>query len=148
MWDIGYCALAILTHTAMIPGLTWGRYPASVRWIALLKTAGWEITNEGENGRCIPRRHQEVTALSQAVQRTDAEILVVMLGSNDLLQQAIPSAEVCTERMEQFLTVLLEEVPPDIELVFDSVHFSEIGHHAFAEGMQETLKQIIFPEKK
>lgn len=36
----------------------------------------------------------------------------------------------------------------DIQLAFDGVHFSEMGHQAFAEEMQETLKQIIFPEKK
>lgn len=176
-----------------------GLYPASVRWTALLKTAGWEITNRGENGRCIPRRCQEVMALSQTVQRTDAEIVVIMLGSNDLLQQPTPSAEICAERMEQLLTALLEEIPPsckvllvapppmklgawvddlrtqeesrrlagcykalaqrlgtyfagaglwNIELAFDGVHFSEMGHQAFAEGMQETLKQIIFPEAK
>lgn len=28
-----------------------GRYPASVRWTALLEAAGWMVINEGENGR-------------------------------------------------------------------------------------------------
>lgn len=87
-----------------------GRYPASVRWTALLKTAGWEVINAGENGRCIPRLEQDAKLLSQTTLRTGVEIVTVMLGSNDLLQQPAPSAEVCAERMEQFLTALLREM--------------------------------------
>jgi len=37
-----------------------GRYPASVRWTALLQAAGWTVVNEGENGRCIPQMEIEV----------------------------------------------------------------------------------------
>lgn len=33
-----------------------------------------------------------------------------MLGSNDLLQRPVPTAETCAERIKRFLTMLLEEV--------------------------------------
>ena len=84
-----------------------GRYPASVRWTALLGEAGWDLINEGENGRCIPRRRRDIDALVQAVRRAEAGTVVVMLGSNDLLQMPCPSAKECAGRMERFLTILL-----------------------------------------
>ena len=32
-----------------------GRYPEFIRWTGLLKAAGWEVWNKGENGLSIPR---------------------------------------------------------------------------------------------
>lgn len=84
-----------------------GRYPASVRWTSLLEEAGWETVNEGANGRCIPRP-EEAAALGRTFRR--AEVLSVMLGSNDLLQRS--EAEDCAEQMGRFLSALLEEAPP------------------------------------
>ncbi len=88
-----------------------GRYPASVRWTALLEAEGWEVVDEGENGRCIPRTDTEARILGQTACRRLVEVVTVMLGSNDLLQRPCPGAEVCAERMERFLTVLLKEIP-------------------------------------
>ncbi len=88
-----------------------GRYPASARWTGLLKASGWAVINEGENGRCIPQLAADAKALGQEVRRAEADMVSVMLGSNDLLQHPRSSAEVCTVRMERFLTSLLEEVP-------------------------------------
>lgn len=93
------------------------RYPEPVRWTALLEAAGWDIVNEGENGRCIPQRHRDVDMLFQAIHRTKADVVVIMLGSNDLLQRPATSAETCTERMERFLTMLLEEASALCDIV-------------------------------
>lgn len=174
-----------------------GRYPESVRWTGLLKAAGWEVWNEGENGRPIPRLDEEIQIAAQVVRRTEAQVLTVMLGSNDLLQRPSLRAEVVEDRMERFLTTLLADVPPslrvllvapppmrpgawvpderlieesqqlvacyktlaqrlgihfadtrtwDVDITFDGVHFSELGHRTFAEEMQKTLKQIIPPK--
>ena len=84
-----------------------GRYPESVRWTALLRGYGWDVINRGENGRSIPRSDGEIKAAIQSLCRVKADILTVMLGSNDLLQPSFPSAEECAKRMEQFLTALL-----------------------------------------
>lgn len=94
-----------------------GRYPASVRWTALLGEAGWDLINEGENGRCIPRRRRDIDALVQAVHRAEAGTVVVMLGSNDLLQRPVPSAEACAEQMERALTALLEGAPASCKVL-------------------------------
>lgn len=84
-----------------------GRYLESVRWTALLKGYGWEAINRGENGRSIPRNSRESDMAVQSLCREEADILTVMLGSNDLLQMPSPSAEECAGRMERFLTALL-----------------------------------------
>ncbi len=104
-----------------------GRYPASVRWTALLKTAGWEIINAGENGRCIPRLDHEIIMLAQMICRTEAEVAVIMLGSNDLLQQPAANAGVCAERMEKVLTALLQEIPALCEIVLIAPPPMELG---------------------
>ena len=64
-----------------------GRYPRSVRWTGRLEEDGWEVFNQGENGRSIPRLDFEIEAA----------------GSNDLLQCPGLTARVCGEQMERFL---------------------------------------------
>ncbi|MCI8477440.1 MAG: hypothetical protein HFE97_03700 [Oscillospiraceae bacterium] len=87
-----------------------GRYPEEVRWTALLgRQTGWELLNEGENGREIPHtptQLREMDALFACSGQIDS--LVIMLGSNDLLQIPQATAEGVTERMERFLTRLLD----------------------------------------
>ena len=48
-------------------------------------------------------------AAVQGIQRAEAA-LVIMLGSNDLLQSADPSAETCSDRMERLLNALISKV--------------------------------------
>ena len=75
-------------------GFGGGRYPADVRWTALLEAGGrWEITNLGENGREIPH---SAFALRLLARQLDAarpfDGVCVLLGSNDLLCGASPAA--------------------------------------------------------
>lgn len=73
------------------------RYPATCRWVDLLaEKTGWEIKNEGMNGREIPRRSMIIPE--------DTGLFVIMLGSNDLLQGS--GAESVAEHMERFLNGL------------------------------------------
>ncbi len=85
------------------------RYPADVRWTERLACdTGWEVLNAGQNGRCIPWRALE---LAQADQLLDgcggADLLAIMLGSNDLLQTSGFTARDTAARMENFLWHLL-----------------------------------------
>ena len=75
-----------------------GRYPADSRWVDLLaQKTGWEVVNLGENGRCIPLQPITLPA--------DANLVIVMLGTNDLLQGCTP--EKTADRMKHFLQSLL-----------------------------------------
>lgn len=71
-----------------------GRYGADCRWVDILAAeTGWDTSNMGQNGREIPAA---VPAFS-----ADTDLLIVMLGTNDLLQGRSP--EQATERLERFL---------------------------------------------
>lgn len=79
-----------------------GRYPADSRWVDLLAAqTGWDVVNLGENGRCIPLRPITLPA--------DADLVIVMLGTNDLLQGCTP--EKTADRMKRFLQSL--SLPPE-----------------------------------
>ncbi len=159
------------------------RYSAADRWPELLaKQTGWEIINDGDNGRVIPRNPYTLRLLSKPA---PVDIYLVMLGTNDLLQGA--TAQKAAARMEAFLHprlapckhILLVSPPPmkrgawvptdelvaesiqlaeeykllaeklnisfvdtrhwNIELTFDGVHFTEAGHHAFANHLRECM---------
>ena len=84
-----------------------GRYDAKNRWVEILAAqTGWQVRNRGENGRQIPHR---LGTVEQAVRMLRAnghvDALVVMLGTNDILQGA--SAEDAAERMDAFLEQVL-----------------------------------------
>ena len=88
-----------------------GRYQADSRWVDILATeTGWTVYNMGQNGREIP---SAVPAFPD-----DTDLLIVMLGTNDLLQGRSP--EQAAEWLERFLCgvsldrnkVLLIALPP------------------------------------
>ena len=94
-----------------------GRYPKSVRWTGLLKASGLNVINEGENGRSIPSQDWEMEIAAGMVRRSMAEVVVVMLGSNDLLHCTGFSAETCGARMKDFLAALLAKIQTDIKIL-------------------------------
>lgn len=91
-----------------------GRYDADSRWVDILATAtGWTVCNMGQNGREIPA--------TAPVFPEDADLLIVMLGTNDLLQGKSP--EQTAGKLERFLSgmtlswdKLLLIVPPPMTL--------------------------------
>lgn len=74
-----------------------GRYDPDCRWVDLLaEKTGWNIRNEGMNGRQIPARGPGFTG--------EWDLIIIMLGTNDLLQGI--TAEDAARRMEAFLSQL------------------------------------------
>ena len=159
------------------------RYGAEDRWVDLVANqTGWTMVNAGSNGREIPRSSYVLRLLAG---QQEADIFLVMLGTNDLLQGT--AAKEAAARMEAFLAalrphcrqVLLVAPPPmkrgawvptdelaaesihlaeeykdlavklnipfvdtrewNIDLTFDGVHFTEDGHHAFANHLMEAI---------
>ena len=90
-----------------------GRYPDTVRWTALLEKKGWAVFNEGENGRCIPQRAREIGWLARQLVQMEIDAAVIVLGTNDLLQEPELSAEGCARRMEGFITEILRRTGPE-----------------------------------
>lgn len=118
-----------------------GRYDADCRWVDILAMeTGWTISNMGQNGREVP---SAVPAFQD-----DTDLLIVMLGTNDLLQGRSP--EQAAERLERFLSsvsmdrkkILLIAPPPiafgawvpNQQLIDDSHAFAQLCQ-ALAERM-------------
>ena len=116
-----------------------GRYEADNRWVDILAAeTGWTISNMGQNGREIPSAAPTFPA--------DTDLLIVMLGTNDLLQGRSP--EQAAERLERFLAgisldrskILLIAPPPmamgewgpSMQLIEDSRTFAQLSQ-ALAE---------------
>ena len=79
------------------------QYPAEHRWVDLLaKKLGCTAVNEGMNGREIPRRETELLRFDRMLAaQQPIDLLIVMLGGNDLLQGN--PVETVVKRMESFL---------------------------------------------
>ena len=96
-------------------GFFGGRYAAP--WPELLaEKTGFQVVNDGKNGRMIPEREYEFSQFQWDAERYNADALIVMLGTNDLLEGAM--AGDATARMEAFLNIcnvpmiLLISLPP------------------------------------
>ena len=118
-----------------------GRYDADCRWVDILAMeTGWTISNMGQNGREVP---SAVPAF-----QADTALLIVMLGTNDLLQGRSP--EQAAERLEHFLSgvsldrskllliapppMTLGEWVPNQQFIDDS--------HTFAKCCQALAEQL------
>ena len=83
-------------------------YPDSIRWTGRLSAYGWEAVNCGLNGRQIPVGDAETeVAAAQIRSHLPADVVAVMLGSNDILWNPTFTAEDSAARMETFLRALL-----------------------------------------
>ena len=79
------------------------QYPAQHRWVDLLEEKlGCKAINAGENGREIPRREGDLQRFDlMLTNQKPIDLLIIMLGSNDLLQGNLVKNVV--KRMEAFL---------------------------------------------
>ena len=65
----------------------------------------------------ISQLNEEIQAVAQMIRRTEAQVLTVMLGSNDLLQRPSLRVEIVEGRMEQFLAALLAAAPSNLQVL-------------------------------
>ena len=109
-----------------------GRYDADCRWVDILATeTRWTVYNMGQNGREIPSAAPAFP--------DDTDLLIVMLGTNDLLQGRSP--EQAAERLERFLSgipldrskILLIAPPPMSLGTWVQGQQLIDGSHAFAQ---------------
>lgn len=118
-----------------------GRYDADSRWVDILAAeTDWTVCNMGQNGREIPPAAPAFP--------DDTDLLIVMLGTNDLLQGRSP--EQAAERLERFLVAVLLErskilliAPPPMTLGEWVSSQQLIDHsHTFARLCQALAEQL------
>lgn len=121
-----------------------GRYPAECRWTDLLaERTGLEVMNLGQNGREIPLGAGSLTGLL----RQD-DLLVVMLGDNDLLCHPRITAGDVAVRMEGFLKTLpscrvLLVAPPPMALGEWVTEKRLLSEYAALAGEYEALARRL-----
>lgn len=85
------------------------RYSRMKRWTGILDAQDrFTVNNAGENGVSIPRSPENAAAwLSSQIDRWKCDVITLMLGTNDLLNMNVPSAQTVAERMAAFLDACL-----------------------------------------
>ncbi|MCR5294473.1 MAG: hypothetical protein K6E30_04780 [Lachnospiraceae bacterium] len=94
---------------------TWssGRLPYEKRWTGILDAdPRFEVVNEGLNGRCFPRGRAAIASLKRILSdNEEADLVVVMLGTNDLFRITPVSGEIVAYQAR----VMFEDVPELLE---------------------------------
>ncbi len=110
-----------------------GRFDPQLCWPALLGRAlGCESVNCGLNGRRVPRFSRQTEADLALLRRAaPCELVLVMLGTNDILSEAEPDAT--AECMRAFLPALHAALPESTALLFAPPAVTAFGP-AFAHG--------------
>ena len=86
-------------------------YPDAVRWTGLLANEQRVMINGGQNGLCIPGEGS-YGPLASLIRSREPDLLVVMLGTNDLLEGASADAAAARIlRLGAFLKGALEGIP-------------------------------------
>lgn len=85
------------------------RLPETQRWPDILqRRSGWEIINGGLNGRKIPKEPWALERFDQQLAEcAPADLIFIMLGTNDLLMSGFPDMNRIGERMETFVRHVL-----------------------------------------
>ena len=118
-----------------------GRYDADSRWVDILAAeTGWTVNNMGQNGREIPETAPAFPS--------DIDLLIVMLGTNDLLQGRSPKQ--AAEELEHFLSgisldrskILLIAPPPMTRGSWVPGQQLMDTSHTFARFCQALAKQL------
>ena len=77
-------------------------------WPELLaEMTGHEVINCGEPGRIIPRRSEHMDWFIKDVETHEPDLLIIMLGTNDILDMAEPDAEEPARRMGEMVGFIL-----------------------------------------
>jgi len=92
-------------------------YPGDIPWIRQLEKHGYRISDLGLNGRQIPSSDAELSNASDIIgKHLPADLMTVMLGTNDLLMRSGSKAEFAVSRMEKFIDYL-KACFPDLRIL-------------------------------
>jgi len=112
-----------------------GRFAPELCWPGLLGRAlGVETVNCGLNGRRVPRAARQIeTDLALLRRHAPCELVIVMLGTNDLLTETSP--ENTAEYMRAFLGELGRQMPESAVLLCAPPVVGDFGS-GYAEGFE------------
>ena len=96
------------------------RYPEECIWTTMVKKrleGQFDVIEEGMNGRVLPDISREESFLSSLFSVLGGgDVLLMMLGTNDILLTDHPNADAAIGKMEQFIKYF-QEIKPKTELI-------------------------------
>ena len=126
-------------------GFFGGRYDKQNRWTDLLEASGkYRIINCGENGRCVPTDQWSIQILEDRIRKEKPDLLLIMLGTNDLLTGKTPKK--ITETMESFLKQLMQKFQDLPVLLLSPPHMSvpefQTAETELADGFTQLIHRL------
>ena len=113
-----------------------GRFPENARWPELLgRMLGCGCVNLGLNGRRVPRFQRTMEADLALLRRGGDGLIIVMLGTNDVLAEAEP--EDTAAHMRTFLVKLTEAMPKSAVLLCAPPPVADLG-----EGYDDAFQAL------
>ena len=93
-----------------------GRYPKDIRWTGVIDLMHeYEVNNQGYNGLSIPCSDSATTSIGRSIKEYSPDMILIMIGSNDLLNMSPASCEKVGIRLRQFLSALCDCVPEYVQ---------------------------------
>lgn len=84
-----------------------GRFDDDIIWTNIVKAAlegQWEVVSEGMNGRRLPLNEAGMKYIERLLDGlSEDDVFAIMLGTNDILESAVPDANKPLVRMENLL---------------------------------------------
>lgn len=118
-----------------------GEYPEDVIWTNRIAKAGYEVINLGLNGRRIPASKNLTRSACESIKSYQPiDLLIVMLGTNDLLGGRTFQAENVAVRMEAFLD--------SVRNVLDDTRILLIAPPAMEPGEWVTEERLVTESKR
>ena len=111
-----------------------GRYPEEIRWTGIVKKALEEeasLLEDGLNGRPLPSLPRDEHKLNSILSYLEpGDLLVVMLGTNDIAYSFPPEPEVPIDKMDDLLRWLKENAS-GIDILIIAPPCPRVEHSAF-----------------
>ncbi|MCR5452921.1 MAG: hypothetical protein K6F00_09860 [Lachnospiraceae bacterium] len=110
-------------------GMLGMRYPYNIIWPSLLReklNGRYEIIEEGENGRQLPRMPRDEAFLKSLTYMLEpGDIFSIMLGTNDILLTANPRPGTAVEKMNALIKWIKNELKDVKTIVVGPVYISD-----------------------
>ena len=119
-----------------------GRYPKDIRWTGILDLMPeYEVNNQGYNGLSIPGSDSAIASIGRSIREWSPDLILIMIGSNDLLNMSPASCEKVGIRMWQFLTALCDYIPEYVQnMVLVSPPRMSLGDWTDPDTVKESHK--------
>lgn len=131
-----------------------GRYPEAQRWTnILMRSLGpeWDLEADGMNGRMIPDTPYMQGMLWDSILRHEPDVLVIMLGSNDILNSREGNSEdILTEisgkieSLMQYLEIQKKRTGLDFQIMLcapPEMHTGEIRFDRTSGALPEVYRE-------